>query len=397
MPDIHCAITTQRSPMPPNRCAMISRGLGDRALFFIAPREAKRSTPMMAADRFTLTRRAALLLLVFIAIPAVAHSASLEESAKEFARKIAAAVPAGANISSETRNVSSLRPGEVQRIDQSLKAELQEKGVSLAATGAAVSLLVTLSENLKTLIWTAEIRQGAASQVILMAVNRLSANGTVSSKMPVTIQSEKFWEGPERVLDAGEISNGTGKSWLVLLLADRILIQDKQTGSTTTLEIASNQSASRDPWGNLQFGLIANSVTFFLAPRVCNVNLEAPTLEGCLPGDGSAGSPPAPMPMIFDIAPAGQPPPGKGTLVEMKSVCAGANQFLATGSRDYTQTDSLQLFQADSTGAIAASAELDFPGPIVAVHGVADPPRAVAKNLTTGKYEAYRLSFSCGQ
>ena len=81
----------------------------------------------------------------------------------------------------------------------------------------------------------------------------------------------------------------------------------------------------------------------------------------------------------------------------MKTICGGASQFLATGARDYTQTDSLQVFQTESGGAVAVSAELDFPGPIMALHAVSDTPRAVVRNLTTGNYEAYRLSFSCGQ
>ena len=81
----------------------------------------------------------------------------------------------------------------------------------------------------------------------------------------------------------------------------------------------------------------------------------------------------------------------------MKSVCGGASQFLATSARDYTQTDSLQVFQTESTGAVAVSTDLDFPGPITALHGVSETPRAVVRNLTTGNYEAYRLSFSCGQ
>ena len=81
----------------------------------------------------------------------------------------------------------------------------------------------------------------------------------------------------------------------------------------------------------------------------------------------------------------------------MKSVCGGETQFLATGARDYTQTDSLQVFQIGSSGAAAVSAELDFPGPITALHAGADPPRAVVRNLATGNYEAYRLSYSCGQ
>jgi hypothetical protein len=101
--------------------------------------------------------------------------------------------------------------------------------------------------------------------------------------------------------------------------------------------------------------------------------------------------------MMFDLSPPGPSPPGKGTVIEMKSVCGGASQFMATGARDYTQTDSLQVFQTETSGAVAVSAELDFPGPITGLHAISDAPRAVVRNLATGNYEAYRLSFSCGQ
>ena len=165
-----------------------------------------------------------------------------------------------------------------------------------------------------------------------------------------------------------------------------------------SIQIASGQSASRDPWGNLGLGQTGNTVALFLSPRVCNVNLETQSLTECEPAEGSGAIPPSErFPVMLDGEPPGPSPPGKGTIVEMRSVCGGANQFLATGARDYTQTDSLQVFQAESSGAVAVSAELDFPGPITALHAASDAPRAVVRNLTTGNYEAYRLSFSCGQ
>jgi hypothetical protein len=377
---------------------MISRRLGHRAAFPFVFREAKRSTPMMAADRSTRSCRAVLFLFVLIAIPSIAWSSTLEDSAKELARKIAAALPAGENISCEIRNLSSLKPGDAVRIEQALRAELQDRGIHLASSGGATTVVVTLSENFKNLVWTSEIHQGDTSRVVLITPERLSENRSLSGAMPEAIRSEKFWEGPERILDAGEISDGVGKSWLVLLLPHGLLIQDKQTGSASTLEITSNQSATRDPWGNLNLGLIGNTITFILARRVCTVNLETPNLNGCLPGEGSAGAPFAsPLPVMFDIAPPGPPPPGKGTEIEMKSGCGGASEFLATGGRDYTQTDSLQVFQEGSSGAVAVSAELDFPGPITALHAGSGQPRAVVRNLLTGNYEAYRLSISCGQ
>ena len=398
MHDIHCAKLPQRSRALPVACAMISSRLGRRAEFYFAFREARRSTPMMAADRSTLSFRAILFLVVSLGLPTLARPGTLEDSAKELAEKIAAALPAQENVSCEIRNLSSLQPGEVARIEQSLKAELQERGVRLTSSGAGITVVVTLSENFKNLVWTGEIHKGDASQVVLIAADRSSENRAFSKAMPVTIRSEKFWEGPEQILDAGEISNGAGKSWLVLLLPDGLRIQDKQTGSASTLEITSVQRSSRDPWGNLNFDPVGNTIAFFLSPRVCSVNLEAPDLSGCPPADGSAGGPlPGRFPMMFDLSPPGPPPPGKGTVIEMKTICGGASQFLATGARDYTQTDSLQVFQTESSGAVAVSAELDFPGPITALHAVSDAPRAVVRNLATGNYEAYRLFFSCAQ
>ena len=398
MHNAHCANPRQRSTALPKGCAMISRSPGRRAEFFFMFREAGRSTPMMAADRSTRSCRAILFLFVLIGLPAVAGSATLEDSAKELARKIAAALPAGENVSCEIRNISSLKSGEADRIEQTVKAELQERGVRLTSSGAAISVMVTLSENFRNLVWTGEIHQTDTSHVILVSVERSSENRGFSSAMPVTIRSEKFWEGPERILDAGEISDGAGKSWLVLLLPGGPLIQDRTTGLESTIELTSNQSASRDPWGNLDFQPVGSVIVFFLSPRVCSVNLETHNLDVCLPAEGSARGPlDSRFSVMFDVAPSGPPPPGKGTAVEMKSACGGAGRFLATGARDYTQTDSVQVFQTGPGGAVAVSTELGFPGPVTALHAVSGSLRAVVRNLATGNYEAYRLSISCGQ
>jgi hypothetical protein len=389
-------------PACPKAYAMILRSPGRRVGISIVSRAAVPGTPMMAADRSTLSCRAIIFLFVLFGLPTAAISGTLEDSAKDLARKIVAALPSAENVSWEIRNISSLRPEEVSRIDQVLRSELQDRSMrpagASATTNPAVTVVITLSENFKNLVWTAEIHQGETSRALLITVERSSENRVLSGSMPVIIRSEKFWEGPQRILDAGEISNGSGKSWLVLLLPDGLQIQDEQTGYASTIEIASMQSGSRDPWGNLKFEETGNSVAFFLSPRVCTVNLETRAMNDCLPGEGSGGGPPpSRFPVIFDIAPGGPPQPGKGTEIEMRPVCGGANQFLATGGRDYTQTDSLQVFQAQTGGAAAVSTELDFPGPIMALHAPSDTPRVVVRNLTTGNYEAYRLSFSCGR
>ncbi|HTC63147.1 MAG TPA: hypothetical protein VK709_09915 [Candidatus Saccharimonadales bacterium] len=342
-----------------------------------------------------------ILLFIFVCagIPGRSAATTLEDSAREFAQKIAAALASKENVSYEIRNVSSLQPSEVTRMELAFKAELKDRGVALASGAGPVTIVVTLSENFKNLVWTGEIHLGNAPLVIFLEVNRPSENHAVIASMPVSIHSEKFWEGPERILDAGEITDGTGKSWLVLLLPGGTRILDRQTGVTTATEIISNQNASRDPWGNLNFGKSGNEFGLFLSPHFCSINLETRNLSGCLPGDGSAGNSPASHFLgMIDVAPAGAPVAGKGTEIVMGApVCGGANQFLATGARDYTQPDSLQLFDLKSGIAAPASAELNFPGPITALHAASETPRAVVKNLSTGNYEAHRLSFTCSQ
>ena len=243
---------------------------------------------MMAAHRSAHSFRAALFLFVLIGIPSVARSSTLEDAAKELAGKIAAVLPPGENVSCEIRNLSSLKGSETARIEQAIKVELQERGIGLSGSGTATIVLVTLAENYENFVWTGEIHEGDATHVVLIPVERSAENRAFSGALPVTIHSQKFWEGPEHILDAGEISNGAGKFWRILLLPTGLLIQDMQTGSSRTLEISSNQSASRDPWGNLSYGPIGNTITFFLAPGVCTVNLETPDLKGCLPEEGSA-------------------------------------------------------------------------------------------------------------
>lgn len=352
----------------------------------------------MAFDRSTHSYRAILFLFTVFGITNSGHTATLEDSARELAKKVVAALTARESVSCEIRNASSLHPGEVARIEGAFKAELQNRGVRLLENSSAgITLAITLSENFKGLMWTAEIRAGDTFHAVLIAIERIPENRPVSSAMPVTIHSEKFWEGPERVLDAGEISDGAGKFWLVLLVPEGLTIQDKQTGSKSTMEIVSEQSASRDPVGILNFDPVRNTVALFLPLQFCTVKLNMHNLMDCPPTGGPDEPSSGRAQMLIDIAPPGPSPPGKGTAVEIRSVCGGASQFLATGSGDYTQTDSLQVFETESSGAVAISAELNFPGPITGLHSVSDTPRAIARNLATGNYEAYRLSFTCGQ
>jgi hypothetical protein len=395
MPDTHYATCLERSAVLPTAYAMICPRLGLRAKYCIVFREAMRSTPMMAAARFTHPFRAILLLVLTFAMPSLTTAATLEESAKELAQKIAAALPAQENVSCEIRNLSPLQPAEVARIEQALRSELQNHGVRFSANGgAAIAVVVTLSKNFKDLVWTGEIRQGDTMHAVLTMPAHSSATGSFSDNIFVTIHRDKFWEGPDHILDVLEIAGIGGEPWFVLLLRDKLLIQEP----SGRLEISFPPAAIRDPVGKLGQGENGYTIAFTLASLRCSADLGMRRLIACLPMEGNEAAPLSSIPLLIDPVPVGPTPPGKGIGLAIGPICRGdTNLALVTRGRDYTQTDSLQVFQMESGGPVAVSSELEFPGPILDLHSSPVGPRAVVRNLTTGNYEAYRLSVSCGQ
>jgi hypothetical protein len=374
---------------------MISLSLGPRAQFFFVLREARHSNLMIASDRSILSCRAIFFLSILIGLPGAARAATLEESAKELAQQIAGALPARENVSLEIRNVSSLQPDGVSRVERALKAELQDRDIRLAEGGGAVTrVVVTLSENWKEFVWAGEIRQGETSRIAFLAVARKDENHSVSKAMRVTVHSEKFWEGPEHILDATQVSGLVGDVWIVLLLPDKVVVQE----SGGKLEISFPPAAARDPWGKVGPEQNGHAISFSVESRDCVVDLDFRRLGQCSPtGPATVAPPPSRSQMLLDLVPAGPPPPGKGLGLSILPACGGTDQFLATSAGDYTQTDSLQVFQTESSGPMAISGEVDFPGPIFALHAALDAPRAIVRNLLTGNYEAYRVAISCGQ
>jgi hypothetical protein len=361
-------------------------------------REAKRCTPMMSADRSKLSCRAVLFLFVLIGVPSVARSTTLEDSAKDLARMIAAALPAGENVSCGIRNLSSLKPAEAARIELALKAELQGRGIRLTSGGAAMSVMVTLSENFKELVWTGEIRRGDASQLVLIDVERSSENRASSNGMPVTIRSEKFWEGREHILDAATMNSSDGGPLLLLLTVDGVLITKNGTDASPRFSFPPIHAVLRDPAGTLtQAG---NEVTATMPQQTCIFSLDPDGLSQCRPAEGP------PTGRVYDtllqLVPPAPPHPEWGSQIqEIQSRCGSGAQFLVTGPGDYTQTDFIQLFGPDlaqhrPTGK-PLSNQLAFAGPVMDLHADGTGARAVVRNLETGSYEAHRISIECGR
>jgi hypothetical protein len=136
LPDTFCAMPRRRSAFLARGCAMIFRSVDSRVVFFFVPRATGRSTPMTGTDRSNFSYRTILILFVLLGAPMAVRSDTLEDSARDMARKVAATLPQTEVLSVEIQNLSTLTPKEVDSVLQAFSGGLQASGFILDRVGA---------------------------------------------------------------------------------------------------------------------------------------------------------------------------------------------------------------------------------------------------------------------
>jgi hypothetical protein len=378
---------------------MISGSVDKCVGFVFVPRMAGRSIPMTGTDRSNLSYRTILIFFLLLGAPMTARSDTLEESAKELARKVAAALPTRDGVFIEVRNISSLVPDEVTVVERTLKGELQNQIVSAPLNGTdAVSVRITLSESIKSLLWAAEISHGDAPQVVLLAVPRSSENQIVSNAMPMTLRSEKFWEGSQRIRDAILANESDGGHLLLLLTQDGLLIRKIGSDVISIVQIPPGEFRMRDPGGAIT--QTENGITVTSVPRVCSVDLDGRILIEC----HKIMEAPPPGRVYDNLKLLAMPGPirvERGSQVTaVQSGCrSGGQLYLAAGTGDYTEPDTVLLFESTVVNGVIVEKRLSdllhFAGPVIALQFAQTMPRAIVHNLQTGNYEAYHISITC--
>jgi hypothetical protein len=376
---------------------MISGSVGKRVELVFLLRMAGRSTPMTGIDRSNFSYRTILIFLVLLGAPMAARSATLEDSAKELARKVAAALPARDRVFIEVRNISSLAPDEVSVVEQTLKRELENQSVGSPANSTdVVEVRVTLSESIKSFLWAAEIGRSNAPQAVLLIVPRSSENQIVSNAMPMTLRSEKFWEGSQRILDATIANASNGDPLLLLLTQDGLLIRKIGSDVVSIVPVPIDPSATRDPSGAI--AQTENGIAVRSVPQICRIDADARTVIECDPMEG-----PAPG-QVYEKPELALPGPmhvERGSqIAPVQSSCRGGHLYLAAGTGDYTEPDTIQLFESMVVHGIIVEKRvsdlLHFAGPVIALQFAGTTPRAIVHNLQTENYEAYHISITCG-
>jgi hypothetical protein len=407
--------------------------------------------PHMRAWSSRFPRAACLYLLMLTHVPVILAN-DWRAPEEQLTRKIAAATGPGA-VTLEVTNRSSLSRPEVEAIRRGLSTELAALGVHFVnADQAAGTVQITLSENLQSYIWVAEIHQGNnEASVVMVSTPRLGPSVAENSTTALTIQKTLLSTEENRILDVA-LLNGAPQHMILLEPESIVLLrlQDRQwqqeqllplshshpwprdlrgrlalrkdhlfdaylpgtfCRSLTAAPLALNCYDSDDPWplGTDQPGLSAffapsrNFFTGALSPGIeKQTTVKAFYSAAMLPREKYKlwifSTVDGQVHLLDGVTDQTAAKLGWGSdIASVRSSCGLGWQVLVSGSRDgLGQT--VTAFEIADREPVAVSQPAEFNGGITALWTDSDGTGAIAvsQNSETGKYEAYRLSIACG-
>ena len=394
------------------------------------------------------------LCFLLLIVPATAVSATDWRSLDaQLARKIAAATGPGA-VALEVTNRSSLSSAETDDIRRALLAELTALGVHVvAADQASATVQVSLSENLQSYVWIAEIHAGSNEpSVVMVATPRTEPAVADRSTAPLTVHKAPLWTDENRILD---VALPTGSPQIMIVLEpEKVALYAAQNSHwqvQQTLAIAHARPWPRDLRGRL-FLRKDHLFDAYLPGVFCQSTVAAPLALNCGESDDSwpLATEPSSLSAFFSptrnfftgvLSPGVQKqtatvpfysaaalPREKYTLwifsavdgqvhlldgmtdqtatkwgwgsniAAVRSDCGLGWQVLADSHGDGA-SDAVQAYAIADREPVAVSAPVKFGGSITALWADSDSASviAVAQDSETGRYEASRLSITCGR
>ncbi len=384
--------------------------------------------------------------------------AAWNEGVKALAEKIVAAVKPSRTVSLEMKNISSLGASGMEAIRVVLETELTGRGLRLGSSGVAVE--VTLSENVESYIWVADVR-GAGERRTAMARVEKGRPPNITTKQSVILHRDLVWQQSRPIMDFLIPDVSPDGRPLMLVLEPRQIasyhFENASWEASGTFQIPVPDHRPRDLRGLIDS--VAEIFSFQLSDVECDGGARRyfeltcskdswPTWPVNAGGEerGSAtmvqgrnyfggdltiyGDMEVTAPPFFSVAVVNRRKgvdwadwilaelDGKSRLYDnsskpvetyagwgddIVSIAAGCVtdwELLVSGTGDWTERDHLQAYETKySASPFAISDPLEFPGPIMALWPSLDgrAARVVSKNLQTGMYEASVVTVSCNQ
>lgn len=323
-----------------------------------------------------------LLAIVLLCSPAPSRADSLEDGLKALALKVC--VP---SRKQSVRINWQESPGQLGIFSASAKniflAQLSACGLEITENSEAPLLNVAIQLTPSRLLLIAD-RSGSIDSRSARMIELPRAAFAASNEFPPALhfRKELLWQQEKPINSAVEWIDKSSQQHFLFLLSEGLFIRFRlENGSwipVDSRELPPGRQ-SRLGRGSFVYGYPETQLAILLDGKECRLELSSRVSFSCKRTDVG------------------------GKVTAISSACDGTYQILSTGSGDLAQRDRITLAGPSVTRLPLSEDEIRsgsvyMPGPVLDMLGTEDAQSvaAVVKNLSTGNYEVYRLTTSCG-
>ncbi|MGC2464487.1 MAG: hypothetical protein WA517_04765 [Candidatus Acidiferrum sp.] len=355
------------------------------------------------------------------------------------ARKVWASIHA-TSVSCEFRNLSSLRRAEFAKLSAVLQEDLQRRGVKILSADAAVKLVVSVTQDPAEYIGVVQIQQKENTETVMETLGPVNLPAAPEPMFSLTLHREFLFSQDNPIVDVVFAPDLKIAYALGIRELSSYKLRDEQWVLTGSERLPRHRAPKRVERGYFGVGIDSESAVFSeeictlsMLPGTkgweCQENASGVGVRNVSP-EAMAGKKLAPWISAADLDTEGKtrimltgedglarlyedgPEPiavfsnWGSEIASVYSGCGSGLQLLVTGRGDWTNTDEIQAIDIHERRAQSVSDPMEFPGPIIGLRASETiwPRRssnanaqavAVARNLQTGRYEAYLLSIAC--
>jgi hypothetical protein len=258
-------------------------------------------------------------------------------------------------------------------------------GLEATENSDAPRLTVTLRYTPSKALLIASLTEAVnGQQLFVVEIPRPSLLAVRESGAAPQLREDLVWSEEKPIQSAIGWQDPSSQERFLLVFSDGLISRFRFENNAWKLmdsaELPGGGHRSRSVDGGFFYGRAKQKFELVLHKKVCELNLDGRLSLTC----------------------NGNEVPNR--TADIASSCEESPRYLVAGKGDYTQPDRITLGSAAKTGGAASTAPeegysgaVEMPGPVLDI-SVAENSKsafAVAKNLSTGNYEVYRITAVC--
>ena len=319
------------------------------------------------------------VLLLFAENPVSAQPQTVEESMERLARKTAPLLHER-RMSLLWINHTRLSEQRSEHLRSLFATQLEAARVRFVQGEAAPPLRVSIEQTPSQIVFTASVPTEDGASAVIEEAPRSLVGSDERPTSSVQLDKELIWQQETKILSAAlRVDSSRNVKRLALLTEDALLIYGDEQGSWQ-LQATKALPGSRQPQRAARGQLVTAEdnlaqVGILLPDRRCEANLSDDSPVTC-------------------ARPALELPTGH--LLALPA-CVEQTWWLKSDAKDWTSEDRLLLRNSGAGVDAAPVAELNLSGPVfsIAAGPNAGSATVVARNLSSGHYEVYRVALAC--